>query len=103
MCSRLGANAPKNFIAIAIVDKDIEGVYNKNRGIKMDKNFRTVLVLWMVLAICWLFLKIGSEIKRDRMLDEAIEQASEASERAKRDLEKTRQAYREKWGKEPSF
>ena len=76
----------------------------------MDKNFRTVLVLWMVLAICWLFLKIGSEIKRDRMLDEAIEQASEASEqaseaseRAKRDLERTRQAYREKWGKEPSF
>ena len=62
----------------------------------MDKNFRTVLVLWMVLAICWLFLKIGSEIKRDRMLDEAIE-------RAKRDLERTRQAYREKWGKEPTF
>ena len=62
----------------------------------MDKNFRTVLVLWMVLAICLLFLKIGSEIKRDRMLDEAIE-------RAKRDLERTRQAYREKWGKEPTF
>ena len=100
MCSRLGANAPKNFIAIAIVDKDIEGVYNKNRGIKMDKNFRTVLVLWMVLAICWLFLKIGSEIKRDRMLDEAIERASErASER----LEKTRQAYREEFGEEPPF
>ena len=53
---------------------------SKNRGIKMDKNFRTVLVLWMVLAICWLFLKIGSEIKRDRMLDEAIERATRENE-----------------------
>ena len=92
MCSRLGANAPKNFIAIAIVDKDIEGVYNKNRGIKMDKNFRTLLVLWMVLAICLVFLRIGSEIHKTIRFNEANER-----------LEKTRQAYREEFGEEPTF
>ena len=107
MCSRLGANAPKNFIAIAIVDKDIEGVYNKNRGIKMDKNFRTLLVLWMVLAICWLFLRIGTDIHKTRVINERLERASEqASEREKeneRNLEKLRQEFRKEFGKEPSF
>ena len=45
MGSRLGANAPKNFIAIAIVDKNVIIIYNiginKNRGIvwKSNKEF----------------------------------------------------------------
>ena len=95
----------------------------------MDKNFRTLLIWWMVLAICWLFLRIGTDIHKTRVINERLERANEraserereftrgaserereftrgASERASeraRDLEKQREAFRKKWGEEPTF
>ena len=106
MCSRLGANAPKNFIAVAIVDKNVIIIYNidinKNRGMDMDKNFRTLLIWWMVLAICWLFLRIGTDIHKTRVINERLERASE-QEKKEQELEKLRQEFREKWGEEPTF
>jgi len=49
----------------------------------MDKNFRNVLVWWMVIMICLLFLRFAIIIDKARKFDEVIERASErASERA---------------------
>ena len=72
----------------------------------MDKNFRTLLIWWMVLAICWIFLRIGTDIHKTRKFDEAMERANEQEKREKeneRNIEKLRQEFRDEFGKEPSF
>ena len=86
----MGANAPKYFIAVAIVDKNMIIIYNryinKNRGMDMDKNFRTLLIWWMVLAICWLFLRIGTDIHKTRVINERLERASARSGETERGI-----------------
>ena len=90
-------------------DKDLE-----LKEMKKDKNFRTfyiwwmiAVVLWMIAVVCFLFLRIGTDIKKTIRFNEAMEQASErASERAsehEKTMEKLRQEFREKWGEEPTF
>ena len=128
MCSRLGANAPIYLVLINTLDKNEIITYNidinKNRGMNMEenKNKNTLLVWWMIAMICWIFLRIGTDIykrqKNDELYEkraseftrEASERASEftreASERASeraRDLEKLRQEFRDEFGEEPSF
>ena len=81
-----------------IIDKNIVGVYNidinKNRGMKMKNNKykETIFVWWMVLAICWLFLRIGTDIHKTRRINEASEhEISRKRERIlERNLEKSR-------------
>ena len=77
---------------------------------KDNKNFRTVLVWWMVIIICLLFLRFAVQMDRIRKgkeereeWSERVSEASEASERASEASKQARQAYREKWGKEPTF
>ena len=74
-----------------LIDKDKYRVYNismnKNRGMNMDKNFRTVLVWWMAIMICLLFLRFAVQMDRMRKNKEVIEKWSEASERG-RNLER---------------
>ena len=75
----------------------------------MDKNFRTVLVWWMAIMICLLFLRFAVQMDRMRKNKEVIEKWSERSERAKqiseleKDLEKQREDFRKKFGEEPTF
>ena len=90
-----------------LIDKDKYRVYNismnKNRGMNMDKNFRTVLVWWMAIMICLLFLRFAVQMDRMRKNKEVIEKWSERSERASERSERARQEFREDFGKEPSF
>ena len=55
---------------------------------KDNKNFRTVLVWWMVIIICLLFLRFAVQMDRIRKgkeeREEWSERAKRASERAKR-------------------
>ena len=82
-----------------------------------DKRFYSTK-LFLILVICLVFLRIGSEIHKTRRFNEANERANErASERAsefareaneraserEKDLEKQREAFRKKWGEEPTF
>ena len=77
---------------------------------KNNKHKETIFVWWMIVVICWVFLKIGTDIHKWQKIDEANERASErASEQEKlekeneRNLEKLRQEFRDEFGKEPSF
>ena len=69
----------------------------------MEEKQRTVLVWWMVVMICLLFLRFGVQMyearKWDKVIEKWSERASEASERS----ERARQEFREKWGEEPTF
>ena len=53
---------------------------NKNRGVGVednkDKRFYSTK-LFLILVICWVFLKIGSDIHKWQKFDEANERASE--------------------------
>ena len=101
-------------VLINTLDKNVIITYNidinKNRGVGVednkDKRFYSTK-LFLILVICWVFLKIGSDIHKWQKFDEANEQASKrASERAsehEKTMEKLRQEFREKWGEEPSF
>ena len=84
MCSRLGANAPIYLVLINTLDKNEINIYNnrtsKNRGIKMDKNFRTVLIWWMAIMICLLFLRFAVQMDRIRKGKEEQVEWSERSE-----------------------
>ena len=96
MCSRLGANAPIYLVLINTLDKNEIITYNidinKNRGREMDKNFRTVLVWWMAIMICLLFLRFAVQMDRMRKNKEVIEKWSERSERASERSERASEA-----------
>ena len=83
MGSRLGANAPIYLVLINTLDKNEINIYNnrtsENRGIKMknNKHKETIFVWWMIAVICWVFLRIGTDIHKTRKFDEAMERASE--------------------------
>ena len=75
------------------MEEDKYGVYNrdinKNRGMNMEenKNKNTLLVWWMIAMICWIFLRIGTDIYKRQKNDELYEKRAseftrEASERA---------------------
>ena len=74
-------------VLINTLDKNEIITYNnrtsENRGKGMNKNFRTLLIWWMVLAICWLFLRIGTDIHKTRRINEAIEERASTKSREK--------------------
>ena len=48
----------------------------------MDKNkIRTFFIWWMIAVVCWVFLKIGTDIHKWQKIDEANERASERASR----------------------
>ena len=70
-----------------------------------DKRFYSTK-LFLILVICLVFLRIGSEIHKTIRFNKAMERASEQEKLEKeneRNLEKQREAFRKKWGEEPTF
>ena len=59
---------------------------------KNNKHKETIFVWWMIVVICWVFLKIGTDIHKWQKIDEANERASErASERAGEERTRSRE------------
>ena len=81
MCSRLGANAPIYLVLINTLDKNEIITYNnrtsENRGVGMNKNKIIIFfVCWVIVVVCWLFLRIGTDIHKTRVINERLERAS---------------------------
>ncbi|MDK2818974.1 MAG: hypothetical protein KFW21_05955 [Spirochaetota bacterium] len=98
---------------------------NKNRGMDMEeqpKRDNTLLIVLMIVAICFLLVKLGMHIayyqelsareielseqardasERSERASEASERASEASEQASERLERSREEFKKKWGEYP--
>ena len=50
---------------------------------KNNKHKETIFVWWMIVVICWVFLKIGTDIHKWQKIDEANERAGEERTRSR--------------------